>query len=189
MVFRKYHSILLALILAVFPFTESIADRSIYDFSVNTLEGEQVDLSKFRGQVMLIVNTASRCGFTPQYKELEDLYEEYKNRGFVILGFPSNDFANQEPGTDEEIRAFCTKNFGVTFPIMCKQPVTGSKKQPVFKFLTEDTSEEFQGEVGWNFEKFLIDRKGNLRARYSSFTNPLSSRLRDDLNELIQESP
>lgn len=187
----RFAFLLIAFFLAALPINQSLAEpaRTIYDFSVNTLEGEQIDLSKFRGQVMLIVNTASRCGFTPQYKELEELYEQYRDKGFVILGFPSNDFSNQEPGTNDEIRAFCTHKFGVTFPLMCKEPVTGENKQPVFEFLTEDTPEEFQGEVGWNFEKFLIDRKGNVRARYSSFTNPMSSRLRDELDELLQESP
>ncbi len=177
--------------LAALSFNTSSAEtaRTIYDFSVITLEGEQIDLSKFRGQVMLIVNTASRCGFTPQYRELEELYEEYKDRGFVVLGFPSNDFSNQEPGTNEEIRSFCTQKFGVTFPLMCKESVIGEHKQAVFEFLTDQSPEEFRGEVGWNFEKFLIDRKGNVRARHSSFTNPLSSHLKDELNELLKESP
>lgn len=162
---------------------------SIYDYGATTIEGQQIDLSRFKGSVLLIVNTASRCGFTPQYKELEELYRTYKDRNFAVLGFPSNDFANQEPGTDSEIREFCAHTFGVTFPMMCKQSVTGSAKQPIYAFLTENSPEEFQGEVGWNFEKFLIDRKGNVRGRYSSFTNPLSIRLREKIEELLLESP
>lgn len=183
--------LLMASLLLLLPGHRLIADEQagVYDYQVNTLEGEQIDLSRFRGQVLLIVNTASKCGFTPQYRELEELYNMYREKGFTVLAFPSNDFGKQEPGTNQEIRNFCTQTFGITFPVMCKLPVTGDEKQPLFQFLTENSPEEFQGEIGWNFEKFLIDRKGQVRARFSSFINPMSTRLRDNLEELLLESP
>lgn len=161
---------------------------SLYDLKVNDINGQELSLSTFKGQVLLIANTASKCGFTSQYKDLEAIYEQYKDKNFSVLGFPSNDFLSQEPGTNEEVKNFCTSKFGVTFPLFSKAEVTGGNKQPLYRFLTELSGEEFTGEIKWNFEKFLIDRKGKVRARFGSFTNPSSSRITSKIEELLAES-
>ena len=134
---------------------------SLFDLEAVSIDGKVVPLSQYRGQVSLIVNTASKCGFTKQYEDLETLYQKYRRRGFVVLGFPSNDFMGQEPGTDEEIRDFCLFNYGVTFPLFTKGPVTGANKQSVYRFLTEESG---YSEVRWNFEKFLLDSLGEVVA-------------------------
>ena len=169
------------------PADTAMTPRSPLDIVVTDINGQSVQLSSFKGRVVLIVNTASKCGFTAQYKSLEALYEKYSQQGFVVLGFPSNDFGNQEPGTNEEIKSFCQKNFGVTFPMFAKGSVKGPEKQELFKTLTELSSKELQGEIGWNFEKFLIDRKGNLRARYSSFTTPMAESMTETIEKLLAE--
>jgi glutathione peroxidase len=133
---------------------------------------EQVDLSQYRGKVVLIVNTASKCGFTTQYDALEALYQQHSNAGLIVLGFPSNDFMQQEPGTDSEIESFCRVNHGVTFPLFPKAPVTGEEMQPVFAALTTKGPPELRGRVRWNFEKFLLDREGRLVGRWRSWVNP-----------------
>lgn len=140
--------------------------------TVRDIDGNPFDLSQLRGKVVMVVNVASRCGFTRQYEQLEAVYRKYRERGFVVVGFPSNDFGGQEPGTDAEIKAFCTTNFGVTFPMMSKITVKGANKHPVYKALTEGTG-PFAGEVGWNFTKFIIARDGQtLVARFGSSTRP-----------------
>ncbi|HLN21998.1 MAG TPA: glutathione peroxidase [Bacteroidales bacterium] len=145
----------------VLPLT-SIAQSGFYDFKVKTLEGDEFDFSKLKGKKVMIVNTASKCGNTPQYEQLQSLYEQYGDK-FVILGFPSNDFMNQEPGTASDIRKFCTEEYGVTFPMMEKISVKGKDMAPVYKWLT---SKELNGvkdsEVKWNFQKYLIDENGKL---------------------------
>lgn len=133
---------------------------------------EQVDLSQYRGKVVLIVNTASQCGFTKQYDALEELFQRYRDEGLVILGFPSNDFMQQEPGSDADIESFCRINHGVTFPLFPKASVTGEGIQPVFKSLTTKGPLEFRGNVRWNFEKFLLDREGRLVGRWRPWVNP-----------------
>lgn len=158
-----------------------------YQITAKMASGESVEMSRYKGAVLLVVNTASLCGFTPQYKELGDLYKKYKDKKFYVLAFPSNDFAGQEPESNEKIVEFCRVNFGVTFQIFEKQHVIGDEIQPIFRFLTEESGVEFSGHVLWNFEKFLIDRKGKVRARYGSITNPLSSRLIEKLEELLAE--
>ena len=162
--------------------------KSFYDLSAVSLEGKPLKLSQFKGKVTLVVNTASKCGFTGQYSDLQSLYTKYHERGFEILGFPSNDFRSQEPGSNEEIARFCKLKYGVTFPMLEKAPVKGEAKQPIYKYLTEESGEEFQGEIGWNFEKFLVDRQGKVRARFGSFTNPESGKLTRKLEELLQEA-
>lgn len=164
------------------------AGQSFYSLQGVSLEGQPVMFSDYAGRVVLVVNTASRCGFTPQYADLEELYAAYRERGFIVLGFPSNDYGEQEPGSDEEVLEFCRVRYGVTFPLFQKAAVSGEGKQTVFRFLTEQGAEEFQGEVGWNFEKFLIGRDGRVRARFSSFTNPLSARMREEIEKLLNES-
>jgi glutathione peroxidase len=160
---------------------------SFFSIEARRIDGRPEKLDIYSGKVLLVVNTASRCGFTPQYRELQELFDRYKEKGLVVLAFPSNDFGNQEPGSNEEILAFCMSRYGVHFPLFEKNPVLGPSKQPVYKFLTETGPEELRGEVGWNFEKFLLDRKGRLRTRYGSFTNPLSKRLKGDIEKLLAE--
>lgn len=146
----------------------------IYDFSVLTIDGEETNLEKYRGQVLLIVNTASKCGFTPQYKELQKIYETYKDRGFHVLGFPCNQFGGQEPGDEKEIQEFCTLNFGVTFPMFAKVNVKGNNAHPLFQYLMKHAPGLFGSEtIKWNFTKFLIDRYGNIVKRYAPNTSPL----------------
>ncbi|MFF3022575.1 glutathione peroxidase [Gottfriedia sp. NPDC057948] len=146
---------------------------SIYDFEVKDSKGEEVSLSKYKDKVIIVVNTASACGYTPQYKDLQALYEEYKEEGLVILGFPCNQFMNQEPGSNEEIQSFCELNFGVTFPVYGKIDVNGDKADPLFKYL----SSEAPGIMGlksikWNFTKFIIDKNGKVIERFAPQTNP-----------------
>lgn len=153
------------------------SSMSLYDFTVEDVNGQSVKLAEFRGQVALVVNTASNCGFTGQYAGLQELYEKYKERGFVVLAFPSNDFGGQEPGSNSEIKSFCTNKYSVTFPIFAKAPVAGKEKQPVYKFLTEDSFVDYQGDPGWNFVKFLVDQQGQVVGRFSSMTKPMSSKI------------
>ena len=147
----------------------------IYDFEANQIDGKNVKLSDFRGKVLLIVNTASQCGFTPQFAGLEALYEKYAAQGLVVLGFPSNQFGSQDPGTNEEIGAFCTTNYGVSFPMMEKIDVNGSNAAPLYQWLAK----EKPGLLGstaikWNFTKFLVGRDGQVRKRYAPLDTPAS---------------
>ena len=143
------------------------------NFTVKSIDGKDVNLADYRGKVVLFVNVASRCGLTPQYKGLQALYDKYKDDGLVVIGFPANNFAGQEPGTNEEIQQFCTSKYNVTFPMMSKISVAGQDKHPLYKFLTEGgAGQEFKNEVEWNFAKFLVDRNGNVIARFSAKTRP-----------------
>lgn len=138
-------------------------DQSIYQFKVEDLYGKPFDFASLKGKKVLIVNTASKCGLTPQYKDLESIYDNFKNQNFVVIGFPANNFASQEPGTNEEIGAFCQKNYGVTFPMMSKISVKGSDMAPIYQFLTQKSKNGLQdSEVEWNFQKYLIDENGHL---------------------------
>jgi len=146
----------------------------IYSIQVQSIDGADVSLADYAGRVLLVVNVASRCGFTPQYAGLQQLYDIYKDRGFVVLAFPANNFGGQEPGTNEEIKTFCKGNFGVTFPLFAKISVVGPDKHPLYGFLTEaETSPAFAGEVNWNFNKFLVGRKGQVIGRFGTQTPPL----------------
>ena len=168
---------MLSLILAV-----TLSGSSIYDFKVAGLDGTDIDFSKYKGQKILIVNTASECGNTPQYKDLEALYEKYKGN-LVIVGFPANNFGGQEPGTSTEIKEFCTKNYGVTFPMAEKVSVKGDDVAPIYKYLSEQAAAKgFADPVKWNFGKFLIDEKGNLVATFSPKTQPMSEEILKWLN-------
>lgn len=145
-------------------------------FTMQSLDGQPVHLAKYLGKVVMIVNTASKCGFTPQYAGLEALYKKYHARGLVILGFPANDFAHQEPGTDKQISIFCTRHYGVTFPMFSKIHVKGPKQCALYHFLTGRKSDpKFPGPVGWNFEKFVISRQGKVVARFRSPVKPESA--------------
>jgi glutathione peroxidase len=147
--------------------------KSIYDFTLKSIDGQPTPLSEFHGKVVLLVNVASRCGFTPQYTALESVYEKYKSRGLVIVGIPANNFGGQEPGTNEEIKTFCTKKYNVSFPMMSKVSVKGEDMTPLYKFLTaKDTDPKFAGEIGWNFTKFLFNRNGEPVARFDSAVTP-----------------
>ncbi|MCF7857973.1 MAG: glutathione peroxidase [Candidatus Cloacimonetes bacterium] len=150
----------------------------IYDFTMDDINGNPVSLSKYHGKVILIVNTASKCGFTYQYEGLEQLYETYKNSEFVILGFPANNFLNQEPGNNKEIANFCRLNYGVTFPMFSKISVSGKDIHPLYKYLTsEDSNHVFGGKISWNFNKFLISKDGNILARFGSKVKPESEEI------------
>lgn len=149
--------------------------NSIYDFSLKDIDHKEVSLSQYRGKVVMIVNVASRCGFTPQYEGLQKLYLKYKDRGFVILGFPANNFGFQEPGTDEEIKTFCSAKYSVTFPIFSKISVKGDDMHPLYKLLTgKETDPEFGGDIKWNFSKFLLDKNGKIIARFEPAVKPES---------------
>ena len=145
---------------------------SVYDFSFTSIDGKEIKMSQFKGKKLLLVNTASKCGFTPQYKDLEELHKQY-GKNLVIIGFPANNFGNQEPGSNENIAEFCEQNYGVTFLIAEKVEVKGKDIHPLFKFLTEQPNPDFTGDINWNFEKFLIDEKGKLIHRYRSKVKPL----------------
>ena len=143
-----------------------------YEFSAESLNGETRSLSDYKGQVVLVVNTASKCGFTPQYKGLQELYENYKNRGFTILGFPCNQFGGQEPGDAEDIGSFCEVNYGVEFPMFNKIDVNGDKAHPLFKYLKDELSGTLGDKIKWNFTKFLIGKDGKPLKRYAPTTKP-----------------
>src|ERR1043166_6590313 len=146
---------------------------SVHEFSLPSIDGAAAPLSAYKGKVVLIVNVASQCGYTPQYAGLEKLYEKYKDKGFAILGFPANNFGAQEPGTNEEIKTFCSRNYNVTFPMYSKISVKGADKAPLYKYLTESGG----GEVKWNFTKFLVDRTGKVISRFESGVEPDSAEL------------
>ena len=151
----------------------SAEPKSIYDFNLRSIDGDHVSLKSYQGKVVLLVNVASKCGFTPQYAALESVYEKYKDRGLVIVGIPANNFAKQEPGTDEEIKKFCSNKYNVTFPMMSKVSVLGEDKTPLYVFLTgKDTDPQFAGDIKWNFTKFLFDRNGNPVARFEPNVTP-----------------
>ncbi|WP_400241878.1 glutathione peroxidase [Niallia sp. JL1B1071] len=157
---------------------------NIYDFEVKTMDGDLQSLSKYKEKVLLIVNTASKCGFTPQFKELHELYQTYKDKGFSVLGFPSNQFLNQDPGTNEEIISFCEINYGVTFPMFAKIDVNGKTADPLYQYLTKESP----GTLGvkaikWNFTKFLIDRDGKIIGRYAPNTKP--SEIKEEIEKLL----
>mgnify|MGYP000966083651 CR=1 FL=1 len=146
--------------------------NNFYDFSAVTLQGNEIKMQEYAGKVVLVVNTASKCGLTPQYKGLEELYEKHKEKGFVVLGFPCNQFANQEPGDEESISTQCLLNYGVTFPVFSKVEVNGSGAHPIFKFLKDKLHGFGNNEIKWNFTKFLVDRNGKPVKRFSPLTKP-----------------
>ncbi len=154
------------------------APASIHDFTMKTIEGKDLPLAEYRGKVVLIVNVASECGYTPQYKDLEALYRKYRDRGFVVLGFPANNFGGQEPGTDAEIREFCSTTYDVTFPMFSRISVAGGDQHPLYRFITSGGGNPaVAGEVKWNFQKYLVGRDGRLLGKYLSRVKPLSEEL------------
>ncbi len=165
--------LLAALFLSFVGVNTMLEAKNIYDISVTRIDGSSVKLSEYRGKVLLIVNTASKCGFTKQYDDLQALHEKYAKDGLVILGFPANNFMHQEPGTNEEISNFCRLNFGVSFPMFAKISVRGRNIHPLYKYLTEKASNpKHSGKISWNFNKFLIGKDGTIVDRFGSSTNP-----------------
>src|SRR6202034_3093683 len=148
------------------------AASSIYDFTLPSIDGKPAPLSNYKGKVILLVNVASRCGFTPQYTALESSYEKYKDQGFVILGFPANNFGSQEPGTNQEIKTFCQSKYSVTFPMYAKVSVKGDDQTPLYAYLTTKANPAVAGDIKWNFTKFLVDRNGNVIKRFEPDVTP-----------------
>ena len=165
---RKYIMGLVIVLMSASLFAAS----SIYDFTLPSIDGKPMPLANFKGKVILVVNVASRCGFTPQYTALESVYEKYKDQGFVILGFPANNFGGQEPGTNAEIKTFCSAKYSVTFPLYGKVSVKGDDQTPLYKYLTTNANPSFAGDIKWNFTKFLVDRNGNVVQRFEPQTTP-----------------
>jgi len=156
---------------------------SVHDFRVKTIDGNEVSLSQYQGKALLIVNTASECGYTPQYKGLEELYQQYKARGFEVLAFPSNDFGGQEPGTNVQIKKFCEARYKTTFPLFAKIPVKGPKADPLYRYLA--SLPENGGEVTWNFNKFVVDPKGRVVAHLDSGVEPTSAEMRKRIEGVL----
>ncbi len=160
---------------------------SVLAFQVRDIDGKPVDLARYKGEVLLIVNTASQCGYTPQYQGLEAIYGKYKARGFEVLAFPANEFGNQEPGTDPEIKSFCTSKYNVTFPLFSKVVVNGQGIHPLYQFLTgPETDPKFAGPIPWNFAKFLVDRKGQVIARFEPDDEPESPKVTRAIEEALK---
>src|SRR6201992_1315179 len=157
-----------------------IAPKSVYEFHLKTIDGKDFSLAQFKGKKVLVVNTASKCGFTPQYAELQKLADLYKDK-LVVVGFPANNFGQQEPGANADIKTFCEKRYGVTFPLSEKVSVKGDDISPLFKYLTSEANPDFTGEIKWNFEKFLIDENGKLIHRYRSQVTPLDPSITKEL--------
>ena len=168
-----YKQFLIIAGLFLMGFMGALAQNNFHDFEVQSLDGSTFDMSFVEGKKVLVVNTASKCGYTPQYETLQEIYEKYGDQDFVVIGFPANNFKNQEPGSAEEIREFCSVNYGVTFPMMAKISVKGEDKHPVYQWLTEkDKNGVKDSEVAWNFQKYLINPDGSLHAVYPPKTKP-----------------
>lgn len=166
------------LIILTTALTSNAQIKSLHDFTVKSINGKDFDLSQFKGKKVLVVNTASKCGLTPQYEQLETLYKEYKNQGFVIIGFPANNFMEQEPGTNDEIKEFCQLNYGVSFPMMSKISVKGDDIHPLYQWLTQKSKNgKMDSEVSWNFQKYMIDENGMLVDYASPKTSPMDNKI------------
>ena len=168
--------------------SEANMQINLYSFTMNDIDGKAVSLSQYQGKVLLVVNVASKCGFTKQYAGLQQLYEKYKDKGFVVLGFPANNFLSQEPGTDSEIKTFCTTKFNVTFPMFSKISVKGKDIHPLYQYLTSpEENGEFGKPIKWNFNKFLIGKDGETIARFPSKVAPLDAAILDALKGALKE--
>ncbi len=163
------------------------AEGSVYEFKVKNIEGKDIDLSEYKGKVLLIVNVASRCGATKQYDPLQALYKKYEDKGLVVLGFPANNFGGQEPGSDEEIAEFCSSKYSVDFPMFSKVSVKGDDKAPLFTYLTDAANPDKEGDIGWNFEKFLIGKDGKLVRRFATKVDPANEDLVAAIETAIAE--
>ena len=166
-------------------FVTSAFAQEIYSIKDKTIEGTDFEMSSFKGKVVLIVNIASQCGYTSQLENLEALYQKYKGKGLVVLGVPTNDFGGQTPEDDQAMKEFCTKKYKVTFPLLSKKTIQGKEKRELYKYLTEKTPKKFQAEVGWNFEKFLINKKGEVVDRMRSSLEPMDKEMFSKIEPLL----
>jgi glutathione peroxidase len=179
----------LFVLLVLLGTTAMAMEKTIYDFTLNSIDGQPTPLSTFKGRIVLLVNVASRCGYTPQYTALESIYEKYKGRGFVIVGIPANNFGGQEPGSNQEIKTFCTAKYHVTFPMMAKVSVKGSDITPLYQFLTDKTAHpDTGGEIGWNFTKFLVGPDGKVLARFDSKVEPDSLQVTSAIEKALADN-
>jgi glutathione peroxidase len=188
---RGYFNIVFGIVAwLIVPFVSSYGKEAhmntVYNFTVKDINGKETPLSNFKGKVLLVVNVASRCGFTPQYEGLESLFRKYQDKGFVVLGFPANNFLWQEPGTDAEIKTFCATKYNVTFPMFSKISVKGKDQHPLYQWLTsKETNPKFSGGISWNFNKFLIGREGEVSARFGSREDPQSEGLLKEIESAL----
>ena len=167
-------------------FAATTSPKGVYDFTLDSIDGKPVSLSSYKGKVLMLVNVASKCGYTPQYTALESTYEKYRDRGLVIVGIPANNFGGQEPGTNQEIKTFCTRNFKVSFPMMSKVSVKGDDTTPLYKYLTDKSANpKTGGEIKWNFTKFLVDRNGNIVARFEPAVTPDSAEVTTAIEQAL----
>jgi len=163
-----------------------MTEKSILEFTLKNIDGQEVKLGDYSGKVLLLVNVASKCGYTPQYEGLESIYRKYKDRGFVVMGFPANNFLGQEPGTNEEIKTFCMTRYNVTFPMFSKISVKGANIHPLYRFLTsKETNPEFGGDISWNFNKFLVDRRGKIVDRFGTREKPESEKVAQAIEKAL----
>ena len=161
----------------------ALHEKQVLDFTMKNIDGKPVPLSSYKGSVMMIVNTASECGYTPQYETLQKLYDTYKDKGFKILAFPANNFGQQEPGTNADIKKFCSSKFHTTFDLFEKISVKGNDQHPLYKFITKESP--LSGEIKWNFQKYLVDRKGIIVAKFLSAVDPMSEEVRNEVEKLL----
>jgi glutathione peroxidase len=176
-------------LLALMGTTLMATEKTIYDFTLNSIDGQPTPLSSFKGKIVLLVNVASRCGYTPQYTALESIYEKYKDRGFVIVGIPANNFGGQEPGSNQEIKTFCAAKYHVTFPMMAKVSVKGSDITPLYQFLIDkNANPNTGGEIGWNFTKFLVGPDGKMIARFDSKVEPDSPQVTSAIEKALADN-
>jgi glutathione peroxidase len=180
-----HKSLILGLVLIMAE--SALAAPNIYNFTLNNLDGNPLPLANFKGKVVMLVNVASRCGYTPQYTGLEALYEKYKDKGFVILGFPANNFGGQEPGTNQEIKTFCSTKYSVTFPIYGKVSVKGADETPLYQYLTNEADPTHAGDIKWNFTKFLVDRNGKVVQRFEPAVTPDSPEVTSAVEKLLEK--
>jgi glutathione peroxidase len=165
-----------------------MTEKSVLEFTMKSIDGQDVKLDSYRGKVLLLVNVASKCGYTPQYEGLESIYKKYKDQGLVVMGFPANNFLGQEPGTNEEIKTFCTTRYNVTFPMFAKISVKGKEIHPLYRFLTsKGTDPEFGGNITWNFNKFLVDRNGKIVDRFGSKDKPESEKVVQAIEKALKQ--
>lgn len=177
---------ILLLLLSLITLGTGNMPKSIYDFTMKDIDGNPVNLERYKGKVVMIVNVASKCGYTPQYKGLQEIYKTYKNKDFVILGFPANNFKGQEPGTNEEIKEFCTLEYGVEFPMFSKVSVLGDDQAELFTYLTHEGNPDFTGDISWNFEKFLVNKEGKLIRRFKTKVKPESKEVTLAIEQAIK---
>jgi glutathione peroxidase len=173
--------------LVILMTTSTFAASNLYSFTLPNIDGKPLPLADFKGKVILVVNVASQCGYTPQYTALEAIYQKYKDQGFVILGFPANNFGQQEPGTNEEIKTFCSRKYSVTFPLYSKISVKGADQAPLYQYLTKDADPSHTGDIKWNFTKFLVDRNGNVVQRFEPAVTPDSADVTSAIEKLLKQ--